>query len=435
MNNVRYGVADKPPLGKMLIFGIQQAAVCFASITLVPLLCRMNIAACLLTAGLGTLLYMFTTGGFKNKDSVCPPIILGSSFAFIVPLQIALANYGLNSAMFGVLISGLIYCLISLLVSKFGTKWIHSWMPPLITGPIMIAIGMNLAPTAISMASFVDGNYSLPAFVIAMLTLIIIIIASVCTKGFASAIPVLIGIIGGYIITLILGAIFPAFKFISFSEIKEAAWFGLPSLTLPKPNLVVAIMFVVVSFATICEHICDVGVISRITEHDFYTTPGLHKTLLGDGLATTLASFFGSVPNTTYSESAGLLAISKVHSKWVIGTGAIILALLGLSPKFAALVATIPTCIVGSACIALFGIISASGLRTMIESKIDLSNSRNLLIVSVILTTGIGGLALEYTFGNGITFSLAGVALAVIFGILLNKLLPESKDNYEDGNS
>lgn len=427
MNNVRYGVADRPPVGKMLLFGIQQAAVCFASITLVPLLCGMNIAACLLTAGLGTLLYMLITGGFKSKNSVCPPIILGSSFAFIVPLQIALTNYGLNSAMFGVFTSGLIYCLISALISKFGTKWIHDWLPATVTGPIMIAIGMNLAPTSVNMSSFVNGVYSLPAFVIAMITLTIIIIASVCFEGFASAIPILIGIIGGYISALVLGIFFPAFKFISFESIKSAAWFGLPTFTLPKPNVMVAIMFAVVSFATICEHICDVGVISKITNHDFYEKPGLHKTLLGDGMATMLASFFGSVPNTTYSESAGLLAISKVHSKWVIGTGAIILFLLGLSPKFAALVSTIPTCVIGSACIALFGIISASGLRTMIENKIDLSSSRNLLIVSVILTTGIGGLALEFVIGNGITFSLAGVALAVIFGVILNKFLPKEK--------
>ena len=265
----------------------------------------------------------------------------------------------------------------------------------------------------------------------------IAIIATIFLKGFFNTISILIGLVGGYLFTLIMGWFFPAYKLIDFTAVREASWFGLPFLQkaadgsyfwlAPKFALVPILTFIIVSLATICEHLGDTLVTSKVVGRDFYKDPGLHKTLLGDGVATAWAALWGGPPNTTYGENVGVMAITKVYSVWVIGGAAVIAVLLSFVQKFGAIIQTIPGPVMGGISMLLYGLIASSGLRTIVESGVDYKDKRNLTISSVIMVIGIGGGMLEFSVGQNFKFSLGGVALATLIGILLNLIIPITK--------
>ena len=415
------GPSDRPPLARWLPLSIQHVFAMFGATILVPLLTGLSPSTALFTAGTGTLIYILITGAKV-------PAFLGSSFAFIPALTSIGSAYGMPYALGGAFVAGLFYALVAGIIRVAGKGWLDKALPPVVIGSVIIVIGLNLAPTAMKSAMYdAADNYSLTYFLIALVTLGIAIIATIFFKGFFNTLSILIGLVGGYIFTLIMGTIFPAYKLIDFSIVSNAAWFGLPNFEIPKFSLVPIVTFVIVSLATICEHLGDTLVTSRVVGKDFYKDPGLHRTLLGDGLATSWAALWGGPPNTTYGENIGVMAITKVYSVWVIGGAAVIAVLLSFIQKFGAIIQTIPGPVMGGISMLLYGLIASSGLRTIVESGVDYKDNRNLTISSVILVIGIGGGLLEFHVGKEFVFSLGGVALATVVGILLNLILP-SKD-------
>jgi uracil permease len=393
----------------------------FGATILVPLLTGLSPSVALFTAGTGTLLYILVTGAKV-------PAFLGSSFAFIPPLIAISSAYGMPYALGGAFAAGIFYCIIGLIIKFAGTKWIDKALPPVVIGSVIVVIGLNLAPTAMSMAmNDASGAYSLPMFSIALVTLAVIVVVNIFMKGFFSTIPILIGLVSGYLFTLIMGQFFPAYDIINFDGVRDAAWFGFPKFGIPKFGFVPILTFVIVSLATICEHLGDTLVTSKVVGQDFYKDPGLHRTLAGDGLATTWAALWGGPPNTTYGENIGVMAITQVYSVWVIGGAAVVAVVLSMFQKFGALINTIPTPVMGGVSMLLFGIIASSGLRTIVESGVDYKNKRNLTISSVIFVIGIGGGRLAFNITNDLKFELAGVALATVVGILLNLIFPKSR--------
>jgi uracil permease len=398
----------------------------FGATILVPILTGLDPAAALFTAGTGTLIYIVLTGAKV-------PAFLGSSFAFIPPLLSISASHGLPYALGGAVVAGLFYCLVGLIIRFAGTGWLDKALPPVVIGSVIVVIGLNLAPTAMGMAmNDSAGNYSMVMLSIAMVTLGVTVAANILLKGFFSTIPILIGLVAGYLFTLIMGSIFPAYRIIDFQVVRAAPWFGLPRFMVPRFNFMAALTFVIVSLATICEHLGDTLVTSKVVGQDFYKDPGLHRTLAGDGLATAWAAFWGGPPNTTYGENIGVMAITRVYSVWVIGGAAVIAVLLSFFRKFGALIQTIPTPVLGGISMLLFGIIASSGLRTIVESGVDYKDKRNLTISSVIFVIGIGGGRLVFPLTGGVEFQLAGVALATVAGIILNLIFPASRGTIKE---
>ncbi|SMP38940.1 uracil permease [Sphaerochaeta associata] len=419
---VKYGPADKPPLGQWIPLSIQHVFAMFGATILVPILTGLSPSTALFTAGTGTLLYILITGAKV-------PAFLGSSFAFIPALIAISSSYGVAYAMGGAFVSGLFYTLVAFIIKKAGYSWLNKALPPVVIGSVIVVIGLNLAPTAMGMAmNDANGNYSLFLLTIAAVTLTLTIVANIFSKGFFSIIPILLGLLGGYFFALIIGLIFPQYALINFTAVKDAAWFGLPTFALPKFNVVAAVTFIVVSLATICEHLGDTLTISKVVGKDFYKDPGLDRTIAGDGLATLWASFWGGPPNTTYGENIGVLALTRVYSVWVTGGAAVVAVFLSFFPKFGALIQTIPNPVLGGISMLLFGTIASSGLRTLVDAGVNYEDKRNLTISSVILVIGIGGGTLSFAMGKDLTFSLAGVALATLVGILLNLVLPKTKE-------
>ena len=418
-NAMKYGPADKPPMGQWIPLSVQHVFAMFGATILVPILTGLSPSTALFTAGTGTLLYILITGAKV-------PAFLGSSFAFIPALIAISAAYGVPYAMGGAVVSGLFYILVAYIIKKSGHNWLNKALPPVVIGSVIVVIGLSLAPTAMSMAMY-DGNgeYSLYFLLIATVTLSLTITANIFGKGFFSIIPILIGLFGGYFFALIIGLIFPQYVLIDFTAVKEAAWFGLPSFTLPKFNIVAAITFIMVSLATICEHLGDTLTISKVVGQDFYKEPGLHRTIAGDGIATLWASLWGGPPNTTYGENIGVLALTRVYSVYVTGGAAVVAIFLSFFPKFGALIQTIPNPVLGGISMLLFGTIASSGLRTLVDAGVNYEDKRNLTISSVILVIGIGGGMVSFAMGENLEFTLAGVALATLVGIFLNIFLPK----------
>jgi len=409
-------------LGKWIPLSFQHVFAMFGATVLVPMLTGLSPSAALFAAGSGTLIYIAITGAKV-------PAFLGSSFAFIPAIIGVSSAYGMEYALGGAVVAGLFYTLVALLVRQVGTKWLDRVLPPVVIGSVIIVIGLNLAPTAMGMAmNDINGNYSLVLLSIAAFTLLVAIVATIFFKGFFNVIPILIGLAAGYVFTLIMGVFFPAYKLIDFTVVKESSWFSLPTFTMPKFGLTAALIFVVVSLATICEHLGDIMVTSRVVGKDFYKDPGLHRTLAGDGIATAWAAFWGGPPNTTYGENIGVMAITRVFSVWVIGGAAVIAVILSLITKVGAIIQTIPTPVMGGISMLLFGIIASSGLRTIVESGVDFKCKRNLTVSSVIMVIGIGGGMLSFNIGENLKFQLAGVALATVVGIILNLVLPKTID-------
>jgi uracil permease len=412
---------DRPSIGHWIPLSFQHVFAMFGATILVPILTGLDPATALFTAGTGTLIYILCTGAKV-------PAFLGSSFAFIPPLIAISASHGLPYAMGGAIAAGLFYCLVGLIIRVAGIKWLDIALPPVVIGSVIVVIGLCLAPTAMNMAMN-DGNgkYSLVYLSIAAVTLGVTVAANVLLKGFFSTIPILIGLVAGYLFTFIMGCFFPAYAIINFQGVKDAPWFGLPQFQVPSFSFVPILTFIIVSLATICEHLGDTLVTSKVVGQDFYKNPGLHRTLTGDGLATAWAALWGGPPNTTYGENIGVMAITRVYSVWVIGGAAVIAVLLSLFRKFGALIQTIPTPVLGGISMLLFGIIASSGLRTIVDSGVDYKDKRNLTISSVIFVIGIGGGRLAFNITKDVQFSLAGVALATVVGIILNLIFPKTK--------
>lgn len=415
-------VHEKPTAGKWLTLSLQHMFAMFGATILVPQLVGLSPAIALLTSGIATIIFIFVTRGQV-------PAYLGSSFAFILPITMATESGGIGSAMIGSLFVSLVYAIISLLIWKTGYKWIMKILPPIVVGPVIMVIGLALAPVAVGMAS-TNGNgvYDVLHLSAALVTLGSAIICIMFFKGIISLMPILIGIIVGYIYSAFI-------KIIDFSPVAEAKAFEVPKMLIPgidyafvvTPTLL--IIMVPIAIVTIAEHIGHQLVLGRIVDRDYIKEPGLHRSLLGDGLGTFISGLIGGPPKTTYGENIGVLAITRVYSVYVIIGAAIFAIVFSFFGKVMALIATIPSAVLGGISILLFGIIASSGLRMLIDHKIDFGDQRNLVIASVILVIGIGGATIHFSD----TFEVGGMALAAIVGVLLNLLLPgKSKEQLTD---
>ncbi|MFO7310439.1 MAG: solute carrier family 23 protein [Bacillota bacterium] len=398
------------PLGQLVPLSLQHLFAMFGATVLVPVLTGMSPAVALFSSGAGTLLFILITGGQV-------PAYLGSSFAFIAPLSFSIAQWGLPYALGGAFAAGLVYAVVAAGIAVSGVGWLKRLLPPVVIGPVIMVIGLGLAPVALDMAGLVGDNVTLadPGVQAALITLALAIGAALLLRGWFSMIPVLVAVVGGYIAAYLLGIV-------DFSAVREAAWLGVPDFTLPRFHLGAITVMAPVAVVTMAEHLGDVLVLSRVIGRDFYEKPGLHRTLLGDGLATALASLVGGPPNTTYGENVGVMAITRVFAVRVIALTAAMAIGLSFVPKLGALIQTVPAPVMGGVAIVLFGTIAASGVRTLVESRVDLSQKRNLIIASVILVVGVGGAAIKLG-----PFELHGMALATTIGVILNLLLPEAE--------
>lgn len=415
--SVVLGLHDKPALPAWGALSLQHLFAMFGATVLVPLITGLPPAVALVTSGAGTLLYILITGGGI-------PAYLGSSFAFIAPILAAKATGGIEGALVGCFFAGLVYVGVSILIRAFGVNWLMRLLPPVVVGPVIMVIGLGLADTAVDMAMKggvgEEFSYDGRKLAVALVTLAAAIASAVFLKRFLSMIPVLIGIIAGYVAAVPVGLV-------DFQKVADAALFRIPDFIVPfatyTPDFSSAVIGALVAAAIVpmAEHIGDQMVLSKVVGRNFLRRPGLGRSLLGDGLATMLAAILGGPPNTTYGENIGVLAVTRVFSVFVVGGAAVLAIVFGFIGKVAALISTIPTPVMGGISIMLFGIIAASGLRMLVDNRVDLGIKRNLVIVSVVLTIGIGG-ALVKVSEN---VEVAGMALAAIIGILLNVILPD----------
>lgn len=411
-------VHQRPRADRWLLLSLQHLFAMFGATILVPLLVGISPAVALVASGVGTLAFLLVTRGQV-------PAYLGSSFAFIAPLATVVAGEGVGEAMFGALFAGLLYGVVSLIIFKFGTSWLRRIFPPVVIGPVIIVIGLGLASIALNMAvvTTVDGvsNFDATKLIIAAVSLGLTILAAVLFRGFFGLIPILIGIIGGYITAFTLGQI-------DISPVVEAAWFAVPEFITPVVSWTAVLIIMPVALVTLVEHVGDMMVISKVMDRNLLKRPGLNRTILGDGIATALAAFMGGPPNTTYGENVGVLALTRVFSVFVVGGAAVLAILFGFIGKISAFILTIPEAVMGGVTILLFGLIASSGLRVLIESGVSLVYKRNLIIASVILVTGIGTTILNQNQIVG----FSGMALGTILGILLHIILPDKKVSYGD---
>jgi len=409
---------DETLSAKKLLTGVQMLFVAFGALVLVPLLTGLDPSIALFSAGVGTLIFQFIT---KSKV----PVFLASSFAFIAPIQYGVKNFGLGETLGGLVFAGLTYLIFSLLVKKGGVEAIDRYLPSVVTGPVIMTIGLTLAPTAVKMAKSFDGsgNYDPKAVIISVFTLIMAIIVVMYGKRIFSLIPILSGIVLGYIFAMILGVV-------DFAPISNAEWFSIPwivamqegSFEIPVFDLAAILYIVPVAIAPAIEHVGDVLAISSVTGKNYVKDPGLHRTLLGDGIATAFAGLVGGPPNTTYSEVTGAVALTKATDIMYMRIAAITAIILAFVGKLGAILKTIPVPVMGGIMILLFGMIAAIGIGSLVRNKVDMSKSRNLVIVSVILVIGIGNMVI----GIG-RVSLGGIGLAGVIGVILNLVLPEDK--------
>jgi uracil permease len=382
--------------------------VAFGALVLVPLLTGLDPNVALFTAGAGTLVFQFVT-----KRMV--PIFLASSFAFIAPIIYGVQTWGIPSTLCGLAAAGLVYILLSLGVKLFGSEFLERVLPPVVVGPVIMVIGLILAPVAVHMAMGRTGDGSAvlvpekTALIISMVTLATTILVSLLGRGMLRLIPILIGIGVGYLLSI-------AFGLINLSPVAEAAWVAVPNFVFPQWNLDAVIFIVPVAIAPAIEHFGDILAIGNVTGKDYLKSPGIHRTLLGDGLATMLASFLGGPPNTTYSEVTGAVTLTKMYNPVVMTWAAAIAILLAFVGKLGALLRTIPVPVMGGIMLLLFGAITVVGLNSLVKAGDDLTEARNLIIVAVILVFGIGGMSL---------FTLGGIGLAGIVGVVLNLVLPK----------
>lgn len=393
------GQSNLGPLQKIVV-GAQFLFVAFGATVLVPLLIGLDPSVALLTAGTGTLIFHAVT---KGKV----PIFLGSSFAFIAPIIKATELYGLPGTLFGLIGVGLVYGLMSLLIRLRGVGFISRLFPPVVIGPVIMLIGLSLAGTGVDMAK---TNWAL-----AIISLLTTVVITLFGKGLLKLIPIFTGIVTGYIVSIILGQI-------DFQPVLDAKWFALPAFVRPELCWEAVIFMIPVAIAPVIEHIGDVYAINEVTGNDYVKDPGLHRTMLGDGLACIASSIIGGPPVTTYSEVTGAVSLTKIADPAVIRIAAVFGILFSILGKVSALLKTIPDAVLGGIMLLLFGTIASVGVNTLVKNRVDLGDTRNLVIASLILTTGIGGA--EMTIGP---ITIGGIGLAALVGVLLNLIIPQKK--------
>ncbi|MGN0505574.1 MAG: uracil-xanthine permease family protein [Lachnospiraceae bacterium] len=429
------GIYDAKSLGtpKVLLLGLQHMFAMFGATILVPMLTGLDVSTTLLFAGLGTLLFHLLSKGRV-------PAFLGSSFAFlggyfaIAPMLDGKPNKELLPyACFGVACAGLLYLLLALLIKVFGTKKVMRFFPPIVTGPIIIAIGLTLSQSAVVNCS--------DDWLIAIVAIALVIICNIWGKGMVKIVPIIIGVIGSYLLAAVMGRV-------DFTAVAEADWIGLPIhwnetvfpvLAHGDASLLITSVITImpIALATMVEHIGDISAISSTVGRNYFKDPGLHRTLLGDGLATILASLFGAPANTTYGENTGVLSLTKVYDPFVIRVAAVFAILFSFSPKFAAIIGCMPTATCGGVSLVLYGMISAVGVRNIVETKVDFAKSRNVIIAALILVLSIGikysnaAGAISFTLGS-LTISLSGLAIGALVGILLNAILPGKDYKFDE---
>lgn len=397
------------------IIGLQFLLVAFGALVLVPILTGLNPNVALFTAGLGTLIFQLV-----NRKNV-PPIFLASSFAFIAPIVHGVQTWGVAGTMSGLLAAGLFYIILSVIVRIRGSAFLHYILPPIVVGPVIMTIGLVLSPVAVNMAMGKTGDGAAvlvpfnQAIIVSLLSLGTTVIITLLGKGIFRLLPILCGIIVGYIASLILGIV-------DLEPIRTASFIAMPNFVAPEFNLQAILYILPIAIAPAVEHIGDILAISNITKEDYLKNPGLKNTLLGDGLATSAAACFGGPPNTTYSEVTGAVTITKAFNPAIMTWAAIFAIILAFVGKLGGVLATIPTPVMGGIMLLLFGIIASIGMETLIRNKVDLSDSRSMVIVSMVLVFAIGGMT--FNFG-GVAFS--GIGLGAITGIILNLVLPKTK--------
>ncbi len=406
-------IEEKQSAAKQVFVGLQMLFVAFGALVLVPLITGLDANTALLTAGVGTLLFQFCTG--KQV-----PIFLASSFAFIAPIQYGVQTWGIAVTMGGLACTGLVYLALSTLVKLRGVAALERIFPPVVVGPVIIIIGMGLAPVAVDMAVGKGSAYAYnDAVLVSLVTLLTTLLVAVFGKGMMKLIPIMFGIAVGYILCLFLGLI-------DFQKVIDAPWFSLPNITTPEFKLEAILYLLPIAIAPAVEHVGGIMAISSVTGKDFLKKPGLHRTLLGDGLATTAASMLGGPPNTTYAEVTGAVMLTRNFNPNIMTWAAIWAIAISFCGKVGAFLASIPTIVMGGIMMLVFGSIAVVGMSTLIRGKVDVTEARNLCIISVVMTFGIGGMFVDV---GGM--SIKGISLCAIVAIILNLILPKAENKID----
>jgi uracil permease len=404
----------KQPTWRNALAGLQMLFVAFGALVLMPLITGLDPSVALFTAGIGTFLFQFLT-----KQQV--PLFLASSFVFIAPIAYSVQTWGIAAAMGSLFVTGLVYVLIAGIVAIRGAGFLHKLMPPVVTGPIIMVIGLSLAPIAVNMAMGKTGDGAAELFpytdalTVSMSALITTLLVATLGKGIFRLISIMAGVLVGYVMASVMGMV-------STEAIATSEWFAIPNFVTPEFNLAAILFMLPIAIAPAIEHVGDIIAIGSVTGKDYTKNPGLHRTLLGDGLATSLASLFGGPPNTTYSEVTGAVMLTKMFNPRIMLWAAAFAIGLAFVAKFGLALQTIPSPVMGGILILLFGSIAGVGMNILIKSQVDLAEQRNLVIVSTTLVFGIGGMAI----GNN-DFSLTGISLCGLVAIVMNLLLPKSK--------
>lgn len=405
-------VDERPEFGQWVGLSLQHMFSMFGSTVLVPILVGLNPGIALFSSGVGTLMYLLIT---RHKI----PAYMGSSFSFIVPMMALMKSTGYPGIAQGTIAVGCVYLLVSLIVTMIGSDWIDHVLPPIVVGPIVMVIGLSLASTAAKDATLNGTHYDLRYFAVAMLTLLVTIAFNMFCKGFLGLIPILLGIVCGYVIACLFGIV-------DLAPVAAAHWFSLPDFQVPFVNYQphfywgAILSMAPIAFVTMTEHMGHIMVLNELTERNYFKDPGLNHTLAGDGTASIIAGFVGGPPVTSYGENIGVLAITRVHSVYVLAGAALFAVFFSFVGKLSALIESIPGPVIGGISFLLFGVIASSGLRVMIEDQIDFNKKRNLMISSVILVIGIGNAYLK--LGQ---YQFSGLAVAAVLGIVLNLILPD----------
>lgn len=405
-------VDERPEFGQWVGLSLQHMFSMFGSTVLVPILVGLNPGIALFSSGVGTLMYLLIT---RHKI----PAYMGSSFSFIVPMMALMKSTGYPGIAQGTIAVGCVYLLVSLIVTMIGSDWIDHVLPPIVVGPIVMVIGLSLASTAAKDATMSGTHYDLRYFAVAMLTLLVTIAFNMFCKGFLGLIPILLGIVCGYVIACLFGIV-------DLAPVAAAHWFSLPDFQVPFVNYQphfywgAILSMAPIAFVTMTEHMGHIMVLNELTERNYFKDPGLNHTLAGDGTASIIAGFVGGPPVTSYGENIGVLAITRVHSVYVLAGAALFAVFFSFVGKLSALIESIPGPVIGGISFLLFGVIASSGLRVMIEDQIDFNKKRNLMISSVILVIGIGNAYLK--LGQ---YQFSGLAVAAVLGIVLNLILPD----------
>lgn len=422
-----YDIDECPPIGKWIILALQHVFAMFGATILVPILVNsaagetvLTIPVALVTSGIGTLIYLLCTKGRS-------PVYLGSSFAFIAPIAAAYLKGGISGAMTGIMVVGLIYVLVAFIIKVAGKTWLDKLLPPVVIGPMIMIIGLGLAPSAIGQIGLTAGTaFDWKVVLVAFVSFLVTAIVMTRAKGFLKVIPFLIGILSGYVLAVILGMV-------DFTVVKEASFFALPEFVLPfidyKISFLAVLTIAPIALVTICEHIGDHKSLSNIVGKDLINDPGLDRTLMGDGIATFVAGMLGGPANTTYGENTSVVGMTKVASVKVIGLAAIIAIAIAFLGKFTALVSTIPNAVLGGVSLLLYGFIAVNGLKVLISNRVNFEDSKNVIVASSMLVLGLGGAAISIASGD-LSITISGMSLASIVGILLNLFIPS--DNVEE---